>query len=68
MERAESLPAAAWRLDVAAVAISLDTDVSSGLGSAEAERRLEHYGWNVLDAAEPVPAWRKLLVQFLPIR
>src|SRR3954468_479944 len=64
MERAESLPAEPWRLDVGAVAISLDTDVSSGLSSAEAGRRLERHGRNVLDAAEPVAAWRKLLVQF----
>jgi magnesium-transporting ATPase (P-type) len=64
MERSESLPAEPWRLDAAAVAASLDTDVGIGLSSAEVRRRLERHGRNVLDAAEPVPAWRTLLLQF----
>jgi magnesium-transporting ATPase (P-type) len=60
----ESLPTEPWRLDVATVASSLDTDVGRGLSSAEAAQRLERHGRNVLDAAKPVPTWRKLLVQF----
>jgi len=64
MEHDGSLPREAWRLDVAAVAAALETDVAGGLSSDEARRRLERHGRNVLDAAEPVKAWRKLLVQF----
>ena len=53
-----------WRRDVAAVAAELETDVRRGLSSAEAAARLERYRPNELEAAQAVPAWRKLLAQF----
>ena len=53
-----------WRRHAAAVAAELETDVRRGLSSAEAAARLERYGPNELEAAEAVPAWRKLLSQF----
>ena len=37
---------------------------STGLTSAEAQRRLAEYGPNQLAAAETVPAWKKFLAQF----
>lgn len=48
-------------VDVHDVAAALGTDVTAGLSSAEVARRLERHGPNALDAAPPVPAWRKLL-------
>ena len=61
-----SSPAAAepWRHDAADVAAGFGTDLDDGLGSGEAAARLERFGPNVLDPAEHVPAWRKLLGQF----
>ena len=53
-----------WCRDAAAVAAELGTDVRLGLTTAEAARRLEVHGPNQLEAAEVVPAWRKLLAQF----
>jgi magnesium-transporting ATPase (P-type) len=53
-----------WRRDAAEVAAGLDADVDRGLSAREAEARLARFGPNVLEAAEPVPTWRKLLSQF----
>ena len=53
-----------WRRDVAELAADLGTDLQGGLGADEAATRLERFGPNVLDPAERVPAWRKLLGQF----
>ena len=53
-----------WQQTAAAVAAAVGTDVGRGLTSEEAARRIEQYGPNQLDAAPPVPAWRKLLAQF----
>jgi Ca2+-transporting ATPase len=53
-----------WRRDVDDVAAALDTDPAIGLTSAEAAARLQRFGPNKLDAAIPVPAWRKFLGQF----
>jgi Ca2+-transporting ATPase len=53
-----------WRREAAEVAAGLGTDVRTGLSSAEAATRLERYGPNLLDPAERVPAWRKLLAHF----
>jgi magnesium-transporting ATPase (P-type) len=60
-----SWPVAAWRADVTAVARELRTDPSAGLTHAEASARLARFGPNRLDAGRPVPAWRKLLAQFV---
>ncbi|MGH2701712.1 MAG: cation-translocating P-type ATPase [Actinomycetota bacterium] len=57
--------AEAWLADGAAVATSLGTDPSSGLTGAEASARLARVGPNRLDPKPPVPAWRKLLAQFV---
>ena len=61
-----SSPAAAdpWRRDATDVAADLGTDLDDGLCSPEAAARLERFGPNVLDPAEQVPSWRKLLGQF----
>ncbi len=53
-----------WRRDAAEIAADLETDVRRGLSPAEAAARLARYGPNQLEAAERVPAWRKLLAQF----
>jgi potassium/sodium efflux P-type ATPase len=53
-----------WCEDAAAVAEGLGTNVDRGLTSAQAAERLERVGPNQLEAAEPVPAWRKLAEQF----
>jgi len=37
---------------------------STGLSSAEAQRRLEKFGPNQLASAPPVPKWKKFLAQF----
>jgi potassium/sodium efflux P-type ATPase len=53
-----------WRRDAAGVAARLAADVEAGLTAGEAAARLARYGPNRLDAAAPVPAWRKFLAQF----
>ncbi|MDO8678731.1 MAG: cation-translocating P-type ATPase [Acidobacteriota bacterium] len=53
-----------WRRDAAEVAAELGTDVRLGLSSVEAVARLARHGPNELEAAQAVPAWRKLLAQF----
>jgi len=53
-----------WRRRVDEVVADLGTDIQRGLGSAEAGERLARYGPNRLEAAQPVPAWRKFLAQF----
>ena len=51
--------------DAAAVADRLGTDPSVGLSGIEAAARLARGGPNRLDPEPPVPAWRKLLAQFI---
>jgi P-type Ca2+ transporter type 2C len=53
-----------WSREAAEVAGSLGTDVWRGLRGDEAGGRLAQFGPNRLEAAQPVPAWRKLLGQF----
>ncbi len=60
----DAAPPEPWRRDAAEVAAGLDADVERGLSAEEAATRLARFGPNVLEAAEPVPAWRKLLSQF----
>ena len=57
-------PSEPWLSDAADVAGALGTDVRSGLDGAEAAARLDRYGPNQLQAAEPVPKWRRFLAQF----
>ena len=54
----------AWRRDAAEVAAELGTDVHRGLTADEAAARLARFGPNQLEAAKPVPEWRKFLGQF----
>lgn len=58
-------PADPWLVEAAEVADRLATDPSTGLSSAEAAARLAQVGPNRLDATAPVPAWRKLLAEFV---
>ncbi|MGH2539973.1 MAG: cation-translocating P-type ATPase [Actinomycetota bacterium] len=53
-----------WLRSAADVAADLETDLDHGLTLAEVAERLQRHGRNQLDAARPVPAWRKLLAQF----
>jgi P-type Ca2+ transporter type 2C len=53
-----------WCEDPATIADRLGTDVGRGLRAAQAAERLDRLGPNQLEAAEPVPAWRKLAEQF----
>jgi magnesium-transporting ATPase (P-type) len=57
-------PPEPWRRDAAEVADDLGLDPERGLSAEEAAARLARFGPNLLEAAEPVPAWRKLLSQF----
>jgi magnesium-transporting ATPase (P-type) len=51
-------------LDVAVVAEGLGTHLETGLGADDVAARLARDGRNELVGASPVPAWRKMLVQF----
>ncbi len=53
-----------WLADAAVVAAAAEIDPGTGLTNTEASARLARFGANRLDAAAPVPAWRKLLAQF----
>jgi P-type Ca2+ transporter type 2C len=53
-----------WAEDPAQVTARLGVDPARGLSGAEAAARLAEHGPNQLEAAEQVPAWRKLLEQF----
>ena len=51
-------------LTVAEVSALLETDAATGLTAAEAARRLEEHGANVLRESDRSPAWKLLLRQF----
>src|SRR5690606_10957097 len=53
-----------WAEEADGVAARLGVDPGRGLAPAEAAARLARHGPNQLEAAPPVPAWRKLLAQF----
>jgi hypothetical protein len=57
------LPADPSLLEAAEVVRWLGSDATRGLSAAEATARRERFGPNRLDAAPPVPAWRKLVAQ-----
>jgi P-type Ca2+ transporter type 2C len=63
-DRARPAGAEPWCADVTVIAERLGTDVARGLTDAQAAERLERFGPNQLEAAEPVPAWRRLAEQF----
>ncbi len=52
-----------WHRDAADVVAEQGTDPQRGLTSQEATERLAVHGPNQLEAARPVPAWRRLLAQ-----
>ncbi len=51
-------------LEVDEIQQALNTNISTGLTSQEAQRRLEQFGPNQLASAPPVPKWKKFLAQF----
>ncbi len=54
-----------WALvDASEAASTLGVDAATGLSAADAVDRRERFGANVLDAAPPEPAWRRILRQF----
>ncbi|NLA36121.1 MAG: cation-translocating P-type ATPase [Actinobacteria bacterium] len=53
-----------WLAAADEVVAALGAEVTAGLSTGEAVARLERHGPNVLDAAPPVPVWRRLLAQF----
>ncbi len=53
-----------WCEDPATIADRLGTDLGRGLRAAQAAERLDRLGPNQLEAADAVPAWRKLAEQF----
>ncbi len=59
----QATPRRPWAADVADVARELDVDLASGLGPAEAERRLETHGPNELRRIEPRSAFSILVAQ-----
>ena len=50
--------------DVQQVAKSLNVDITCGLSSEEAAKRLNQFGPNALAAAPKIPAWKRFLDQF----
>lgn len=60
-------PAGPFRLGADAVLAALHVEAGAGLSARAAEARLQRWGRNELRAAEPVPAWRKVLAQFTDI-
>jgi len=54
-----------WLSDPAVLAAALGTDPGTGLTQEEAAARLSRIGANVLDPKAQVPAWRRLLEQFV---
>mgnify|MGYP000879977724 CR=1 FL=1 len=53
-----------YQLAARDVVAQLQTDPARGLSSEEAQRRLQQYGPNQLEAKPPIPKWRKFLAQF----
>jgi len=53
-----------WARSPDEVAATLGVDAQRGLTAADAAERLVAHGPNVLDAARPVPTWRKVARQF----
>jgi magnesium-transporting ATPase (P-type) len=60
-----SAPDQPWSVDASTIAAALTTDPERGLASAEAGARLARTGPNRLRSAPPVPAWKKLLAEFV---
>src|SRR6185312_14191868 len=54
-----------YRRPVEEVVAWLKSDARKGLSSADAKARLASHGPNELAQQKPVPAWKKVLVQFV---
>ncbi|HXJ60613.1 MAG TPA: cation-transporting P-type ATPase [Verrucomicrobiae bacterium] len=62
---ASSLPSNHWhQLESEEVVRLLDVDLRAGLSEAEAKRRLEKFGYNIVRPRRGTPAWRTLFQQF----
>ena len=59
-----SISAAPHRQPVESVVSEFGSDITRGLGSAEAQRRLAQYGPNQLKSAPETPWWQRLIEQF----
>ena len=57
-------PVDPWLRGAADVAVELGGDLVHGLSSEEAAARLQRFGRNRLEAAAPVPEWRKFIGHF----
>ncbi|HEX2418626.1 MAG TPA: cation-transporting P-type ATPase, partial [Micromonosporaceae bacterium] len=53
-----------YRTEMSELVRQLDTDLERGLSRQDAARRLAVDGPNEIQAAPPVPTWRKILAQF----
>lgn len=53
-----------WSMSIPEVEENLATSVKTGLSSDEAQKRLEKYGYNELQAEEKRPRWKVFLDQF----
>jgi Ca2+-transporting ATPase len=58
------LSAPPYQQDVEVVVAALGSDAMRGLDPAEAQRRLDRYGRNQLNAAPETPWWRRVVEQF----
>jgi len=63
-ERESSPPAPAWHARASDACLQALEGSTEGLSQPEAERRLAQQGPNRLDAAPPVPLWRRVVTQF----
>lgn len=64
----EPLPSTApYRQTAESVIAALGADAERGLTESEVRARLEKYGPNELTAEEPVPGWKKFLMQFTDV-
>jgi P-type Ca2+ transporter type 2C len=64
VERPPGLVVEPWGRSVTVVIDALGVDPAAGLDAAEVTERRARFGPNRLDAAPPVPGWRKILAQF----
>lgn len=55
----------AWHhLNSSEVVTQLESDLNKGLNSSKVQQRTEEFGQNSITGQQPVPAWKRLLLQF----
>ncbi len=59
-----TVPRTPWASEAGAVISGVGSDAVDGLSTAEVERRRSQFGSNEIDAAAPVPGWKRMLAQF----